>query len=191
MKIMEKRFLLGVNGKSILIGEIDITTRNGYKEFTASFDKGEAFNVDDIDLFEECQNDWDCLDAESKLDLLYDGDITREDVFDEWTRYSDYHDFIDCSCTNIELEIDGESINFQTTSGGQHDEREENDFNNFIYTNKKAFELIMYLWDNFHLKEITEKEEKIFNQICELLKDYTIHSETTENFIKNNIEMED
>ena len=188
---MEKRFLLGINGKNILIGEIEITTRNGYKEFTASFDKGEAFKIDEIDLQEMCENQWECYDAESKLDLLCDGDRTREDVFDEWTRYSDYHEFIDCSCTDIEIEINNELINFETTSCGQHDEREESDFNNFIYTKKKAFKLIMYLWDNFHLKEITEKEEKIFNQICELLKNYEKYSEETKNFIKNNIEMED
>lgn len=106
MKKMEKKFLLGINGKNILIGEIEITTRNGYKEFTASFDEGEAFGIDSIDLNEMCQDQWDCLDPESKLDLLYDGDRTREDVFDEWTRYSDYHKFIDCSCTDIEIEIE-------------------------------------------------------------------------------------
>ena len=188
---MKKRFLLGVNGKSILIGEIEITTRNGYKEFTASFDKGEAFKIDDIDLQEECQENWDCLDAEAKLELLYDGDRTREDVFEDWTRYADYHEFIDCSCTDIELEINENLINFETTSGGQHDEREEADFNEFIYTNQEAFNLIMQLWDNFHLKEITEKEEKIFNTICKLLEGFEPHSEKSENFIKNNIKIED
>lgn len=186
---MEKRFLLGVNEKSILIGEIEITTRNGYKEFTASFDKGEAFDVDDLDLQELCQEDWDCLDEKAKLDLLYDGDRTREDVFDEWTRYSDYHEFIDCSCTDIEIETkNGELINFETVSGGQHDERDENNFENFKYTNKRAFELIMYLWDNYHLKEITEKEEKLFDEACELLKDFKPYSKTSENFIKENLE---
>ena len=186
---MERKFLLGVNKNKILIGEIEITTRNGYKEFTASFDEGEAFDIDNIDLAEQCQDEWDCLDEATKLDLLYDGDRTREDVFDEWTRYSDYHDFIDCSCTDIEIETkDGVLVNFETTCGGQHDVRDENDFDKWKFTNKQAFEIIMYLWDNYHLKEITEKEEKHFNEACELLKDYKPHSEQSKNFIKENLE---
>lgn len=186
---MEKRFLLGVNKDRILIGEIEITERNGYKEFTASFDVGEAFNIEDVDFQAECESIWECYDAEAKLDLLYDGDRTREDVFDDWTRYSDYHEFIDCSCTDIEVTTkDDILINFQTVSCGQHDERDERDFESFIFTDRKAFEYIMYLWDYYHLKEITEEEEKIFDKVCELLKDYTMHSETTENFIKENLE---
>lgn len=186
---MEKRFLLGVNENNILIGEIEITTRNGYKEFTASFDKGEAFDIDNIDLEEQCQNEWDCLDETTKLNLLCDGDRTKEDVFDEWTKYSDYHEFIDCSCTDIEMETkDGVLVNFETVSCGQHDERDESNFKNFKYTNKRAFEIIMYLWDNYHLKEITDKEEKLFNEACELLKDFDPYSQTSENFIKKNLE---
>ena len=186
---MERKFLLGVNKDKILIGEIEITERNGYKEFTASFDEGEAFDIDNVDLTELCQMDWECLDEKTKLDLLCDGDRTREDVFNEWTRYSDYHEFIDCSCTDIEIETkDGVLVNFQTTCCGQHDVRDESDFENFIYTNKKAFEYIMYLWDNYHLKEISEEEEKIFDKICELLKDFNPHSEQSENFIKENLE---
>lgn len=186
---MRKKFLLGVNENKILIGEIEITERNGYKEFTASFDEGKAFGIDNVNLTELCQMDWECLDEKTKLDLLYDGDRTKEDVFDDWTRYSGYHEFIDCSCTDIEMETkDGVLINFETTSCGQHDERDESNFENFKYTNKKAFEYIMYLWDNYHLKEITDKEEKLFNEACELLKDYTLYSKTSENFIKENLE---
>lgn len=186
---MEKKFLLGVNENTILIGEIEITTRNGYKEFTASFDKGEAFNIDDVDFTAEYESLWECYDAEGKLDLLYDGGRTREDVFNDWTRYSDYHEFIDCSCTDIEIETkNGELINFETTSCGQHDERDESNFDNFKYTNKRAFELIMYLWDNYHLKEITEKEKKLFDEACELLRDFDPYSQTSEDFIKENLE---
>ena len=186
---MEKKFLLGVNGSAILVGEIKITTRNGYKEFTANFSRGEAFNIDDVDFTAECESLWDCYDAEAKLDLLYDGDRTREDVFDEWTRYSNYHEFRDCSCTDIEIETkNGDLINFETISCGQHDERDESDFDNFKYTNKRAFKLIMYLWDNYHLEEITEAEEKLFDEACELLKDFSPHSEASKNFIQENLE---
>lgn len=184
---MRKKFLLGVKENCILIGEIEITDRNGYKEFTASFDEGEAFRINDIDFTTECESLWECYDAQAKLDLLYDGDRTRDEVFDDWTRYSDYHEFIDCSCTDIEISIDDELINFQTTSCGQHDIREYSDFNNWIFTNKKAFDLIMELWDGFHLKKITEKQEKKFNKICELLQDFGVYDDKSEEFLKNNI----
>ena len=187
---MEKKFLLGVNENKILIGEIEITERNGYKEFTASFDEGEVFRIDDVDMKANCEDMWNCYDAQSKLDLLYDGDRTREDVFEDWTRYSDYHEFIDCSCTDIELTTnDGDLINFETTSCGQHDIRDYFDFNSWIFTDKKAIDLIFKLWDKYHLKKITKIQEKQFLKICELLENYTIHSEVTENFIKENINM--
>lgn len=194
MEKLRKNMLLGINKetKEIYFGEIEITTRNNYKEFTASFDVGEAFDIEEIDLTEESQNQWDCLDNETKLDLLYDGDRTREDVFDEWTRYNDYHDFIDCSCTDIEIEIEnGTIINFRTTCGGQHDIREdEENYKNIIFTDKTAVEKILNLWDLYHLKNITEHEKEIEKEIKYILDKigmYTMYSEKTENFIKEYI----
>ena len=44
---MEKRktILLGINDDTIITANVCITDRNGYNEFTASFNVGEAFNV--------------------------------------------------------------------------------------------------------------------------------------------------
>lgn len=196
MDNIRKNFLLGVNKEEgkIYFGEIEITTRNGYKEFTASFDVGEAFDIDDIDLQEQCQDLWDCYDAQQKLDLLYDGDRTREDVFDDWTRYSDYKEFKDCSCTDYETELNnGQTINFETTCGGQHDIREDKEeFNNIIFTDKKAVDLILELWDKYHLKNIENNIQDVENKINEILKRIDKYSdrkyENIENFIKSNIE---
>ncbi len=196
MENIRKNFLLGINKKEnkIFFGEIEVTTRNGYKEFTASFDAGEAFDIEEIDLQEQCQNLWDCYDAGQKLDLLYDGDRTREDVFDDWTRYSDYKEFRDCSCTDYETELNnGQIINFETTNGGQYDIREnEEEYNNIIFTDKKAVDLILELWDKYHLENIEKNIEEVENKINEILKRIDKYNDkeykNIENFIKSNIE---
>lgn len=191
---MRKEFLLGVKENEIILGEIEITNRNGYKEFSASFDQGTAFNIEDVDneykenYFEDY---WNSVDAETKLSLLEDGDLTKSEVMDNWNE-ADYHDFIDCSCTDDEIDLtDGSTINFETTSCGQYDCREDENFSEMIFTNKKAFDLIMELWDNYHLKNVEnvkDFDEKI-NKINELLKNYEFYSTDSEKFIKENIEL--
>lgn len=196
MENIRKNFLLGINKEEnkIYFGEIEVTTRNGYKEFTASFDAGEAFDIEEIDLQEQCQNLWDCYDAEQKLDLLYDGDRTREDVFDDWTRYSDYKEFRDCSCTDYETELNnGQTINFETTNGGQYDIREnKEEYNNIIFTDKKAVNLILELWDKYHLENIEKNIEEVENKINEIFKRIDKYNDkeykNIKNFIKSNIE---
>lgn len=192
MDNFEKKFLLGVNPKekTIYLGELEITNRNGYKELAASFDVGQAFNVEDLDLEEICQEQWDCLDDENKLDLLYDGDRTREDVFEDWTSYADYTDFKDCSCTDYETTLEsGELVNFETISCGQCDIREnKEEYDNIVFTNKKAVTMLLNLWDQYHLKSIENNEtvENKINFILSGLDKYT-KRENIENFIKENI----
>ena len=196
MENLRKNFLLGVNKEEnkIYFGEITITTRNGYKEFAANFDVGEAFDISEVDFEDQCNDLWDCYDAQQKLDLLYDGDRTKEDVFDEWTRCEDYHNFIDCSCTDYETELNnGQEINFQTTYGGQHDIREDaEEYENIIFTNKEAVEIILKLWDKYHLKNIEDEAEEIekqINFIIEKLDKYNQYEfKNIENFIKEHIE---
>lgn len=192
METIKKKLLLGTNEetKEIYFGSFEITTRNSYKEFTASFYVGTAFNIDDIES--RCESYWECLDDTTKLDLLNDGEITKEDIFDEWNRYGDYHDFVDCSCTDIELTTkNGDLINFETSCCGQHDIREnEENYKNIIFTDKKAVETLLKLWDLYHLKNIEDNEEEIekdINFIIEKIGKYTIHSKETEDFIKENI----
>lgn len=191
---MRKTFLLGIIKNRIITGDIEITTRNGYKQFTASFDEGEAFNIENIDedykntYYEELWQ-WSYT-PEQKLDLLENGEKTKEEVFENWSYSEDYRDIIDCSCTDYEMEVNGETINFESTCGGQHDVREEEDFNEMIFTNKKAFDLLMKMWDQKHLKEITEEEEKEIEEIEKMLEDYEEESDKFYSFIEKNIEVE-
>ena len=139
MENLRKKILLGINKEEnkIYFGEIEITTRNNYKEFTASFDVGEAFLIDDIDeeYVENYKNEyWNCLDSETKINLLKDGEITKEDFFENWD-VDDYHDYVDCSCTDYETILNnGQTINFETVRSGQCDIREDKvDFENIIF----------------------------------------------------------
>lgn len=191
---MEKRktILLGIKDNTIIITNVCITDRNGYNELTASFDVGEAFNIDDIDDIykkEYASEYWASLDDRSKLNLLQDGEITKDDALQdiiENSYYGDYRDFVDCSCTDYEITHENKTINFRTTSCGQHDVRDDKDYEDMIFTNKELFELVMYYWDYYHLKEINEEqikeiEDKIFNS------EFLEYNEEFEEFIINNL----
>lgn len=181
--------LLGVKNNQVITADLELRDWNGHPEFSACFNVGEAFNVDSIDddykteYFEEV---WNCYDAETKLNLLNDGEKTKKDVIADWDYYSDYTEIKDCSCTNYELTNNGKTINFETCGCGQHDVREDSDFEDMRFTDEKLFNDIMYYWDNLHISEVNEE------QIAEIEKlmdsEYTEHSDAFEDFIVNNID---
>ena len=192
---MRKTILLGVNNDTIYTGEFEVTTRNGYKEFTASFNVGCAFNVNNIDdgaenYFEDL---WNNSDDERKLEMLEDGDITREEAkrifINDTYYYSGYRVFIDCSCTDYEVDINGDTINFETVACGQVDIREEPDFKGTVFTNKEAIFKLLEFWDNFHLKEITEAQEEEINNLLNELAPFEEWGSKFEDFIKDNVKL--
>ena len=194
---MKRTILLGVNSNTIYTGEFEVTTRNGYKEFTASFNIGCAFdvnNIDDMDMAEQYFEElWNNSDDERKLELLQDGDITRKEARDNFINdtyyYTGYRAFIDCSCTDYEVDdlTSGDTINFETVACGQVDIREETDFENTIFTNKEAVMKLLEFWDNFHLKEITEVQEEEINNLLNELAPFEEWGTKFEDFIRNNI----
>lgn len=184
--------LLGVKNNQVITADLELRDWNGHPEFSASFNVGEAFNVDDID--EDYRLDYyemlwsDCYDAESKLDLLDDGNRTKKDVFEQWDAdsYDNYHDIKDCSCTDYELYHDGVTINFETIGCGQHDVREDSDFEDMRFTDKQLFNNIMYYWDNFHLKEVNKEQLAEIERL--MGSEYTECSGAFDEFIVNNID---
>lgn len=186
---MKKTILIGVKNNAIITTNLEITERNGYPEFTASFNVGEAFNVDCInedykkEYFEEV---WNCYDAETKLNLLDDGEKTKKDVISDWDYYSDYTEIKDCSCTNYEITNNNITINFETIECGQHDVREDADFLNMRFTDEKLFNDIMYYWNNYHLKEVNNEQIEEIKKLME--SNFTEYGDDFENFIKNNID---
>ena len=189
---MKRTILLGVNNNTIYTGEFEVTTRNGYKEFTASFNIGWAFDVDNIDdsaedYFEEL---WNNSDDGKKLEMLQDGDITREEAKENFINsIYDYRDIIDCSCTDYEVDdmTNGDTINFETVACGQVDIREEPDFKNTAFTDKETVMKLLELWDNFHLKEISMVQEKEIESLLDSMSSYEPYGDKFDNFIRNNI----
>lgn len=173
MENMKKEFLIGgsENLENIIIMELEIRDWNGYPEFTASFSEGELFNIDEKneeaeDYYNEVFN---CMDAETKLKYLQDGDITKQDWIEECIRYEyDYRDRVDCSCTDYEFTRDGASYNYQTIGGGQLDPR---DYDYFIPVNSTVKKLLEF-WDKHHLKEITEKEFEELKKLCKNMESF-------------------
>ena len=193
---MKRTILLGVNGDTIYTGEFEVKRlHEGEKVFTASFNIGIGFDVDNTDSWAEdyFEELWNNSDDERKLELLQDGEITKAEARDNFINdtyyYSGYRAFIDCSCTDFEVDIpNGDTINFETESWGQCDIREETDFENTIFTNKEAVMKLLELWDNFHLKEISKAQEQEINSILESMSSYEPYEDKFEDFIRNNIE---
>lgn len=184
--------LLGVKNNQVITADLELRDWNGHPEFSACFNVGEAFNVDSVD--EDYRWDYyemlwsDCYDAKSKLDLLDDGNRTKQDVFEQWDAdaYDNYHEIKDCSCTDYELYHDGIRINFETCGCGQHDVREDADFQDMRFTDEKLFNDIMYYWDNFHISEVNEEQISEIEKLMD--SEYTEYSDAFEEFIVNNID---
>lgn len=177
---LRKTYLLGAVDNTILTCNIEKRYKlNNCDEVGVSFNVGELINIDNIDkdyvrdYFEEM---FDCSDSKLKLWYLQDGNITKDEWLDNIVENGDYKDVYDCSCTDYEILINGTNYNFETTCCGQHDIREQSNFKDFVYTNKKAFDLVMKLWDNFHIKKLSneenEKVDNIIEEITTLLNDY-------------------
>lgn len=194
-----KKYLLGVLDNTILTCDIEKRYKlNNRNEVSVCFEVGELINVDDIDedyvrdYFEET---FDCYDSNMKIWCLQDGYITKDEWLDNQVADCDYRDVYDCSCTDYEISVNDTKYNFNSTCGGQYDVREESNFKDFIYTNKKAFNLIMKLWDNYHIKKLSDEENKkvddMIGEIDTLLNDYNCDDFENNNcykFVVNNLE---
>ena len=169
---MEKEFLLGVIKNQIVVGEFEIRDWNGYLEFSAHFSVGEAFNIelDEYEIKDWWEGYWDCLEPIDKLDCLKEGEITKEEWLDEKVEETYYTDIKDCSCTDLEMKFGNDYINFESICCGQHDVRTDEFFNEMVFTNKDAFDKLMNLWDNYHLKEIDDNAKNEIDEIDNIKK---------------------
>ena len=191
---MRKTILLGVNFGTIYTGEFEIRTLSqGGKEFSASFNVGNGFNTNEIEFYryeDYFDSLWECSDDSFKLNMLEDGDLNRKEAKENFINsICDYRDIIDCSCTDYEVDINGDTINFETESCGQVDIREEPDFKGTVFTNKEAVMKLLELWDNFHLKEISMVQEEEINNLLNELAPFEEWGTKFEDFIKDNVRL--
>ena len=183
---LKREFIIGGSEDlhNIFTMELNIRNWNGYPEFTASFNEGELINIDERneDARGYYEDMFDCADNESKLYYLQDGDRTKEDWIDACIDEEyDYRDRIDCSCTDYEFTKDGETYNFETIGGGQHDPRK---CEYFISVNNTVDKLLEF-WDKHHLKEISDEEKSELLKLCKKMEKY----ENIEEYIEENIEI--
>ena len=183
---IKKEFIIGGSKDlhNIFTMKLEVTYRNNYQEFTASFNEGELINIDERNedargWYEEM---FDCADNESKLYYLQDGDRTKEEWIDACIAEEyDYRYRIDCSCTDYEINRDGVTYNFETVGCGQHDPRNTEYFTPVDGTVDK----LLKFWDLHHLGEITDEEKKELLKLCDKMEKY----EDIEKYIEENIEL--
>lgn len=166
---MSKKYLLGINNDNeIVFGEFGITTRNGYNEFTACFNTVAPFEVEESDGIEYMEELLDsCYDDGDKYKLCVQYDCTPSELAEimaENEHVSTNADEKDCSVYSNRIYVDDAEYAFETMSCGQHDIRDEGMKE---YTNKKAVEILLNLWDNYHLKKV---DDNIVEKVAQLQK---------------------
>ena len=165
---MREKYLLGATvDNELVFGEFEVTNRNGYSEFTASFDTVRPFNGEDYDLVSYFENYIYGMDKEYLYDMCERFDCKPSALPEELANECcDVRDALDCSLYPECYEVDGESWYFESCGCGQHDTRkcgmEE-------HTNLEAYNLLHELWDKYHLKEVGNDTIKEVEKLKDML----------------------
>lgn len=138
---------------------------NPEPDFTVSFDLSEIKKADDTirdydymyNYFEDIRHSYD---PESVLNWCDEFDCPPSDLADKMTVDAINNDIIgmetlDCSLYPEIIEVDEKDYIFVSTSCGQHDTRDEVE----EFVDKKLYDDIHTLWDNYHLKNIEDNED--------------------------------
>ena len=167
---MRRKYLLGATeNREIVFGKIEVTQRNDYPEFTASFDIVWPFKGDEYDL-ERYYEEWcDSMDKAYLYDMCQNFNCTPYDLPKELAdECYDVRDALDCSLYPEIIDVDGTNWYFESGSWGQHDTRKDGMDE---YTNKEAYDLLHELWDKYHLKKVGNDVVEKVNKIVGMLED--------------------
>jgi len=157
-----KKYLLGVNNYDKLVfGEFEVTERNGYPEFSASFSTVFPITEDDVDAEEYYKSLVEEVDAEEYYENLV------EEMDDSWVleQLKFYRDY---SLYPEKIDVNGTTYYFESSACGQHDTREEG---MKLFTNQNAYDKLHELWDLYHLKKVDEEVIKEVQEIQEALNE--------------------
>ena len=185
---MKNKFLLGATANNDLVfGEYELTERNGFRQFSASFDVVRPFREDDFDAEEYAESELECYDKAQKYDLCERYDCSPSELVDYFVeKYDgDPREAMDCSLFPEGYEIDGTNWYFESMCCGQHDIKKEEKMK--VYTNKAAFDMLYTLWDTFHLKEVNDNCLAVLNQFLHRMQKYKT-DEGIEKWVRNFIE---
>lgn len=152
---MNTRYLLGATSDNELVfGEFGITYRNGYAEFTASFDTVKPFNGENFDLEKYFEGWQDGLGKETLYDLCVRFDCKPSELAENLANECvDVRDALDCSLYPQCYTVDGDSWYFESNAFGQHDTRDKME----EIVNPEAYNLLHKLWETYHLKKVDEE----------------------------------
>lgn len=184
---MSKKYLLGINNDNeIVFGEFGITTRNGYNEFTACFNTVAPFEVEESDGIEYMESLLDdCYDNAQKYELCERFDCAPSELAERMAEneyISTNADEKDCSLYSNTIYVNGTEYAFESMGGGQHDIRIEGMKE---YTNKKAVDELLDLWDNYHLRKV---DDNIVEKVAQLQAELELECAEEENKIAEYIE---
>lgn len=176
-------YLLGATkNNDIVFGEFKITNRNGRNEFSASFDVVNPFLGSSIDVTELCEDKLDDYDNGLKYQLCEEFDCSPSELVGNLVKYNGVMDLIDCSLYDEVYTIDGEDWYFESVACGQHDSSDEM----LEYVNKDAYDALMDLWNNYHLKQVDDSIVEKVKQIGSKLADVDEEAWITD-FIKRHV----
>ena len=128
---------------------------------------------------------WDWLDGFGKeilYDFCVDYDCSPNELATEVLDNSSIGEIIDISLFPNCITVDGEDWYFESSACGQHDLRDEMS----EYANKEAFDTLISMWDEYHLKSIPNDKEQIVLNAIEALCDIDYES-FIENYIREEL----
>ena len=151
--IMSKYLLGATKDKEFVFGEFEVTTRNGYSEFTASFETVRPFTANEVDVKDYYENLIDEMDDKWLVQTLKQYDCSFSELAENLANDNgEIQDVRDCSLYSEIIEVNNIDWYFESGTCGQHDTREEMD----IIINKEIYNKIHELWDNYHMKKIDD-----------------------------------
>ena len=160
------KMLLGATKDNELVfADFGITNRNGYPEFTASFDTVRPFDGDSIDLVDYWDNYIEECGAEYLRDQLGEYDCSLSELAEIMANENGIMRTIDCSLYPETYAVDGIDWYFESACCGQHDTRGEM----AEYVNEDAYNVLHELWDVYHLKQVDSDVADTMEHIAHVL----------------------
>jgi len=171
-------YILGATeaGELVFV-EFRITHRNGYPEFTASFNGVRPFTeegaISPEEYFESLAYD---VSEARQFELMREHDLSPSELTEFLKKeFAQEHidnygsieiqDYIDCSLYPEIVDVDGEDYYFESVWCGQHDTRMEMLF----YVDNNLYYELHELWDNYHLKQV---DDDVIQRIEKLQKEF-------------------
>lgn len=131
-----------------------------------SFDLVKPFMANNLDLTQLFEDYNEGFDKADLYDLCKHYACSPQGLAEhQAAECGDVRDVIDCSLYNQMFNLDGDEWYFESSSCGQHDTRHDMK----QYVSRLAYDGLLKLWDEYHLKPITELTMDYIDKLLNLL----------------------